>query len=184
MESWVSNFFCCNSKNDVLEPTYLSQTSMTENLQSCSCSTSTLTMECSEVTPTVSLTENLELRECKPKSSIKITILPLASDPKTSSPSLEPKHLHYSTVLYDTEKTSQTEDFSQNYGDAIISSRPSFTFKQSSSFSSVSSHEDMDLLDQLQKARYNSNRQLPPLPKSPGRKYYTNTTSYNCKTFL
>ena len=120
-------------------------------------------------------------------------MLPLASDTKTILQS--EKHLHYSTVIYEMSQTSQpteNEDFSQNYEDVSIASRPSFTVPKTwpSSFSSTSSplsltHDDMDLLEKLQKARYNSNRHLPPLPKSPKRTYYRNTSSYNnCKTFL
>ena len=212
MDSWVSNFFCCNSKNDALEPStsISSITSSFTQQPSCSCDTSssnTVGLFSSENSLT-SFTESLELRECKPKSTIKITILPLASDdPKTSRPSLGPQHLHYSSVICDEDESSQgssltsiqelvcEEDYNKNYGDSIIASRPSFACTKKSwpsSFSSTSTpltltHEDMNLLDKLQKARYDSNRKLPPLPKSPKHSNYINTNSSNynkCKTYF
>jgi len=201
MESWVSNFFCCSVKNHGLEPTEKTFSDIPcHSLKSCSCSTTSSFTEVLSVSEN-SLTEGLELRDCKPKSEIKITILPFVSEyPKPAFSSLGNKtpHLHYSSVIYESELMSQTNlpfsqdvDYTQNYGDVIIDSRPPEcpTEKWPSSFLSTSTpltHENMDLLNKLQKARYVSNRQLPPLPRSPKRSFvYKNTSSYNtCRTFL
>jgi len=193
MDSWISNFFCCQ-KNDALEPSNpecLTTSSTKNSLESCSCSTSssfTVGLSVSENSCT-SLPENdfLNLRECTPKPLIKITMLPLSDETMTTQPSLGPKHLHYTSIVY--EETPNIFSLSQsslpNYDDVIISSRPSFSYECCAKKMSLSQESNnTELYNKLQKARYDSSRQLPPLPKSPRRTSYRNTSSYNCKTYL
>jgi hypothetical protein len=150
--------------------------------------------------------------------SIKITILSLTSsiDAIKRAQFSGPSYLHYSNVVYEDPSIYEpsfltpqrslasasciptnsecdtsllSSSFTENYCDAMLSSRPEPLKKIWPS--SAETVLTADLYTKLKKARINS-IQLPPLPRSPNRKnsktatstsYYTMYKSKDCKRF-
>lgn len=140
-------------------------------------------------------------------SSLKITIFPSDSSLRREF-SFGPSYLHYSNIVYEdpsvyepsilsahfsvaasvTSLANESDikidsltklcDYTQNYSDAIQSSRPASDVQSLGSTWPSSRFDDLtenDYFKNLQKARVDSIK-LPPLPKSPKRSYRSDNT--------